>query len=126
MVVRFIATVLALVLATLLVPGIRLQPGTAGAEIVAMTVVAVIFGAANSAVKPLFRFWHTPVRMVLLAVALLVANAGLLLLTSWICGLLHIGWRVDGVLPALVGGLIVGVVSFLVNALFGRRGEEHR
>lgn len=126
-ILRFLAHVLALVLATLLVPGITLythQPSTAVAT---MFGVAVIFGLVNSAVKPLFgRFAASPLGLIVLAVTLLVVNAGLLLLTSWVSGLLAIPWHVDGPLPALLGGLFVSVVSFLVNSLFGARGQEHR
>lgn len=126
-ILRFLAHVLAIVLATLVVPGIVLythQPSTAVAT---MFGVAAIFGAVNSAVKPLFgRFAKSPVGLLVLGATLLGVNAGLLLLISWVSGLLAIPWHVTDWRAALFGGLFVAVVSFLVNALFGRRGEEHR
>nr|NLI51691.1 phage holin family protein [Propionibacterium sp.] len=125
-VLRFLATVVALVVATLLLPGVTLGSSEVPVEIVTMVVVAAIFGAVNGAVKPLFRFRHTPGYLILLGAALLVANAALLLLTSWVCSLLRVPWHVDGFASALVGGIIVSVVSFLANALLGSRAVVHR
>lgn len=125
MLLRFAAIVLALAVATWVVPGIHMTSPDLATNLAAMFGVAVIFGLVNSAVKPLFHA-EGPVWLVLLGAALLVVNALLLLLTSRVCGLAHIPWKVDGFGPALLGGLLVSVVSFLVNALFGRRGEVHR
>lgn len=127
MVIRFFATVLALALATFLVPGIAMGSKDPATDIAGLAGVSVIFGVVNSAVKPLFRrFGRTPVGLIVLGAALLVVNAGLLLLTSWICGMVHIPWHVSGPVAAIVGALVVSVVSFLVNSLFGSRGEVHR
>lgn len=126
MLLRFLAIVLSLAIATALVPGIHLTSSQVSTDLAALFGVAVIFGLVNSAVKPLFKPGTSPLRLVLLGAALLVVNALLLLLTSWVCGLAHIPWRVDGFGSALLGGLLVAVVSFLANALFGRRGEVHR
>jgi len=56
---------------------------------------------------------------------LLVINAALLMLTSWVCGQLHVPWGVDGFWSALWGAMIVSVVSFLLNSFVGKRGEVH-
>lgn len=126
MILRFAATTLALALATWLLPGVALKSPSVGEDIVVLVIVAAIFGVANSAVKPLFTFGNTPLLLVALAASLLIANAALLLFTSWVCGLLGVGWHVDDFWSALLGGIIVSVVSFLANSAFGRRGEEHR
>ncbi|HOA89781.1 phage holin family protein [Propioniciclava tarda] len=123
---RFFATFLALGAATLVVPGISISGKNPTADVGALIGVAVIFGIVNAAVKPLFRFSHAPLALIGLGIALLIVNAALLLLTSWVCTQAHIPWRVDGILAALLGALVVATVSFLVNALFGRRGEVHR
>lgn len=126
MLLRFAAIVVSLAIATAVVPGIRMTSPNASTDWAALVGVAVIFGLVNSAVKPLFKQGQSPIRMVLLGLALWVINALLLLLTSWVSSLAHIPWTVDGFVPALIGALLVAVVSFLVNALFGRRGEVHR
>jgi putative membrane protein len=39
----------------------------------------------------------------------------MLLLTSWIAQGIGVGFRVDGFLPALVGALIITIVSFVLS-----------
>lgn len=125
MIVRFLVSALALGLATWALPGIRLDTTEPADAIVTILIVAAIFGVVNTAVKPLFQFTTSIVALVLLGLALLVVNAALLLLTSWVCGLLGVGWSVHGFWWAVLGALIVSVVSFLLNSVMGRRGEVH-
>jgi putative membrane protein len=41
----------------------------------------------------------------------------MLLITSGICDALNVPFHVDGFKPALVGGLVVSFVSWLINVL---------
>lgn len=91
-----------------------------------MLLVAVIFGLVNSLVKPVFVFVTSPVLLATLGLFLLVINAALLLLTSWVCARLRIGWAVDDLPSAFWGALLVSVVSFVLSAIFVRREKEHR
>ena len=47
-------------------------------------------------------------------------------IVSWAAGELHLAWSVDGFWSAFWGGLIISVVSLIINASFGKRGTEHR
>jgi putative membrane protein len=80
----------------------------------------------NSAIKPLFKFVTAPLIFLSLGLLLLVINAVLLLLLAWLAKEFGLGWHVDDFWSAFWGGLIVSVVSFILNAFFGRKGEEHR
>lgn len=126
MLARLLASAAALAVATWLVPGISIQghQDTAG-QVITMLVVAFIFGVVNALVKPLFKFASAPLILISLGLFLLVINACLLMLVSWISGQLSVPWQVDDWGSAFAGALIVSVVSFIVNAFF-KRGEEHR
>ena len=50
----------------------------------------------------------------------------MLLLTSWLSGLFDLGWSVDGFWTALLGSLIVSIVSFVLNAFIPDRDDERR
>ena len=126
MVVRFLVSALALGLATWLLPGITLEPGPLANQIVTIVVVAAIFGLVNSLVKPLFGFVISPLLLAALGVFLLVVNAALLLFTSWVCTQFGIGWHVSDFWSAVLGALLVSVVSFVLNSVVGRRDVEHR
>ncbi|MDQ7991855.1 MAG: phage holin family protein [Propionicimonas sp.] len=126
MLIRFLASALALAVATWLVPGISISNPDAEAEVLTLIAVAAIFGLVNSIVKPLFKLVTAPVIFVTLGLFLLVINAVLLLLVSWLAGELGLAWHVDGWGAAFLGALIVSVVSFILNAFFGKRGTDHR
>jgi putative membrane protein len=125
MLVRFVASAAALAVATWLLPGITLSEGDTWGRAITMLVVAAIFGLVNSLIKPLFKFVSAPLMLITLGLFLLVINAALLMLVSWVSGLLNLGWHVTDFGSALLGALIVSIVSFVVNAFF-KRSEEHR
>jgi len=126
MLARLLASAAALAVATWMIGGIHLtgNPDFAG-KVITMLVVAFIFGVVNALVKPLFTFASAPLILISLGLFLLVINACLLMLVSWISGQLSVPWQVDDWGSAFAGALIVSVVSFIVNAFF-KRGEEHR
>lgn len=126
MLLRFLASAAALAVATWLLPGIVLADGDLGSRSITLLVVAAIFGVVNSVVKPLFKFVSAPLILLSLGLFLLVINAALLLLVSWVAGQLNLGWQVTDWGAAVWGGLIVSVVSFILNAFFNKRGENHR
>ena len=126
MLVRFLASAAALAVATWLLPGIVLADGDLGSRSITLLVVAAIFGVVNSIVKPLFKFVSAPLILRTLGLFLLVINAALLLLVSWVAGELRLGWSVTDWGSAVWGGLIVSIVSFILNAFFNKRGENHR
>ena len=126
MLVRFLASAAALAVATWLLPGIVLADGDLGSRSITLLLVAAIFGVVNSLVKPLFKFVSAPLILITLGLFLLVINAALLLLVSWLASELKLGWSVSDWGSAVWGGLIVSIVSFILNAFFNKRGENHR
>ncbi len=126
MLVRFLASAAALAVATWLVPGITVEKPDLTSEVITILIVAAIFGVVNTIIKPLFKFVSAPLILITLGIFLLVINALLLLLISWLAGEMGVGWHVDGFGSAFLGGLIISVVSFIQNAFFGKKGEQHR
>ena len=125
MILRFLVSALALGVATWALDGIWLDTnGPLANAAVTLLIVAAIFGLVNAFVKPLFIFVTSPLLLVTLGLFLLVINAALLMLTSWVCAQLGVGWGVNGWWSALWGAIIVSIVSFLLNS-FGRKGEKH-
>ena len=125
MLVRFLASAAALAVATWLLPGITLADGDNWSRATTMLIVAAIFGLVNALVRPLFIFVTSPLLLITLGLFLLVINAALLMLTSWVCAQLGVPWGVDGFWSAFWGALMVSVVSFVLNSFVGRRGEVH-
>ena len=65
-------------------------------------------------------------RVLTLGLFLIVINALMLLLTSWISDQVHLGWSVTGFWTAVFGSIIVSIVSFVVNALIPEKDEHRR
>jgi putative membrane protein len=113
---RLIATAAALAIATWLLSGITLTAPSTLREVLVLLGVALIFGVLNAIIKPILTFLSIPLLLITLGLFLLVINACMLLLTSWLAGIFDLGWNVDGFWTAVLGSLIVSIVSFVLNA----------
>lgn len=122
-ILRLLANAAALAVATWLLSGISLTATGTGRKILVMLVVAFIFGIVNAIVKPIFKLVTLPIVLLTLGLFLLVINALLLMLTSWLATHFGLGWHVSGFWPAVVGALIVSVVSWLLNTFLRDRDE---
>ncbi len=124
--ITLLANAAALAVATWLLNGITLSAGTTEHRVGVMLAVALIFGVVNTVVKPVFRLVSAPIILITFGVFLLVINALLLMLTSWVAGQFDLGWHVTGFWTAVGGSLIVSVVSWLLNTLLGERDHRRR
>ena len=109
-----------LFIAAWLVPGIRVE-GNAWAV---YAVMAVILGLINAVIRPILRLLSLPLIILSLGLFLLIING----ITLWLASAIavhwfHVGFYVHGFWSALLGALIVSIVSVILSAL-ARRGEE--
>ncbi len=122
--IHLVATAAALFAAIAVVPGVDLV-GTDGRSIsdpraiFNLLLIALIFSVINAIVKPILKFSTCLINMLTLGLFIFVINAFLLWLTSYIAEQFGLGFTVDGVVPALLGSLIVSAVS-LVLSIFTR------
>ena len=123
---RLLVNAAALAVATWLLSGITLTGSDTTDQVVSLLVVALIFGVINAIIKPIFQLVTLPVVLLTLGLFLIVINALLLMLTSWLSGEFGLGWQVDGFWPAVGGSIIISIVSFLLNAVVRDKHEQHR
>ncbi|MDH6545011.1 phage holin family protein [Streptomyces lavendulae] len=115
-VVKTLANAAALAVAVWLLAGITLDDGsTLARRALSLILVALVFGLVNLIVKPVVKLLSLPLFVLTLGLFTLVVNALMLLLTSWLADLLNLSFHVDGFWTAVVGGLIISVVSWAVN-----------
>ncbi|HEX2093564.1 MAG TPA: phage holin family protein [Longimicrobiaceae bacterium] len=107
---RWLASAAAVWVATRFVPGIRAEGG-----IETLLVVALILGLVNALVRPVLKWLACGVIVLTLGLFLLVINAAMLLLTEAIAGSLGYGFHVDGFIPAVIGSVVISVVSYLLS-----------
>jgi len=121
--VGWLINAVALLLAALIVPGIRLaaaRPHPTTHDWITLAVVALIFGVINVVIRPIVLLLSLPLEIVTLGLFTFVVNALMLLLTSFIAQRLDVGFRVDGFVPALLGALVIWIVSVVLHRVLAR------
>lgn len=116
---RLVATAAALWVAVALVTGITYTGGILG-----LLAVALVFGFVNAVIRPILKMLTCPLVVLTLGLFVFILNAFLLWLTSMMAQALGIGFIVDGFWAALVGALIVGIVSTVLNLFVGKKDAD--
>src|SRR3990172_4017644 len=90
----------------------------------------LVFGAINSYLKPVLKLLSLPVRLVTFGLFGLVLNAALFLLLAWVgeqfdLGFSIAGWPAEGftldvLVAAVLGAIVLSVVSPVLSFLVGR------
>jgi putative membrane protein len=119
-----VTTAVAVAVATLFIKGIYFTGPTYGQEeiqhkLVPLLLVALILGVVTSFVKPVLTILSIPFIIVTLGLFLLVINAAMLKLTSWLADKLDIGFHVEGFWPAVGGAIVITVVTWIVDGVIG-------
>ncbi|MEU7373911.1 phage holin family protein [Streptomyces albidoflavus] len=121
--VKTLANAAALLVAVWLLDDITLTGDSTGNEALTLIVVALIFGLVNFLVKPVVKVLTFPLFVLTLGLITLVVNALMLMLTSWLAGQFDLSFHVDGFWTAVLGGLIISVVSWALNVALPDRKD---
>ncbi|MBO1336753.1 phage holin family protein [Streptomyces sp. VRA16 Mangrove soil] len=114
-VVKTIANAGALAVAVWVLDKITLTGDSTPKKVGTLLLVALIFGLVNFIVKPIVKVLTFPLFLLTLGLITLIVNALMLLLTSWLAGRLDLAFHVDGLWTAILGGLIISVVSWALH-----------
>ncbi len=115
--IRLVISAVATGLTVWLLPGIHLTADTTGGKVGTLLIVAAIFGLVNAVVRPLVTIAGFCLVVLTLGLFLVVINALMLLLTAWLAGTLGFGFEVDGFWWAVLGSIIISVVTSLISGL---------
>ena len=115
--VRIVVNALALAAATWLLGGITLAGASDTERAVSLVLVAAVFGVVNAVVRPVVKLLSLPFIILTLGLLLLVINGLMLLLTGWLSEQLGLGFEVDGLGTAVLGALVVTVVTWALVLL---------
>ncbi|MEN0128259.1 MAG: phage holin family protein [Brevundimonas sp.] len=111
--IRVLINGVAIWLATILLSGLDVVGYDSDWEHVAIiALIALVFGVVNAIVKPIVAFLSIPLYILTLGLFTLVVNALMLMLTAWVTEFTDWGLRIDDFWTAVLGGLIISVVSF--------------
>ena len=110
LVISWAVVAVAFVVTTYIVPGIKVEGGATS-----YALVAAVFGLINAFLGPVLRLLTLPLTILTLGLFALVLNALLLALAAWLLPALTI----DGFWSALIGGIIIGLVSWALGLVTG-------
>jgi putative membrane protein len=108
--IRWAVLSLSVLAAVYIVPGITISGSGRFFTVIGM---ALILGIINVFLKPIVKLFSLPVIALTFGLFLLVINAALFALASWI--LPH--FNVSGFIAALEGSIIVSLVSWVANMI---------
>ena len=120
LVVRLLVNAVALWLTTLLVAGVKVVPFSPGGTletVLTFLLLAVIFGIVNGVIGNLIRIVAFPLYILTLGLIALLVNGLLLLIVSWISGLIGFGLTIESFWWGVLGALVLGLISWLIGIL---------
>ncbi len=111
-VLRVVIAAVAIALTVLIVPGIRIPEYAYGTFL----ILGAAFGLLNAFVKPVIQVITLPLLFVTYGLVVVVINAVMLWLLSWLFGNVLV---IDSLWSALFGGLILGLLGMFMENLLG-------
>lgn len=102
---RWAVNVAALFLTSNLIKGIHIDGLVAG------LLAATVLGVVNAVIRPIIGFLTWPLNFLTLGIFPFILNGAMLMLV----GHLVQGFTVEGFIPAILGAVVLGFISYLLN-----------
>jgi putative membrane protein len=116
MILRWLLNTVALLVVAIVVPHVHYD------SLLSVAIAAAVLGLLNAIVKPLLFILTLPLTIVTLGLFLLVLNAIMLELTAWLVP----GFRIDSFGWAVVGAIVLTLVSLVTNRIGAAATSERR
>jgi putative membrane protein len=121
---RWGITAVSVAVAAWIIPGIYVDEPH---RIWAVVLVALVLGLVNAFIRPIVSAFSCGLIVITMGLFTLVINALMLWLASWISvEWLGLNFHVDGFWNALLGAVIVSVISLIMSALVGGKKGRKR
>lgn len=114
---RLLATMAGLWVTTRLVSSISIESSSTSQTVIVLAVVALVFTAVNSIIKPVVTTLAFPLYLLTFGLFALVTNSALFALTGWLSTSLGFPMTTGGFWSCLFGAVITSVVSSIVSGI---------
>jgi len=111
---RWFINTLALFVVVNVVPGFHYR------SIASLAIAALVLGLLNALIRPVLFVLTLPITIVTLGLFLLVLNAIVLEMAAWVVP----GFSIDAFRWAIVGALVLAIISFFTSHIGERRRER--
>jgi len=113
---RLVITALGLWAAATIVPGVTIVGvGT-------LLLAALLLGIVNAIIRPIILILTLPLTVLTLGLFILVVNGISLALVAWVLP----GFTVAGLVPAVLGSIVVGLTGWFASTFVGGSGRIER
>lgn len=112
-IIALILNAVALLATAYIVPGFKVENFTTA------LLAAIVLGIVNTFIKPVISFVTAPLNFITLGLFTFVVNAVMLFIVSALVK----GVTIDGWLAAILGAIVLSVVSTALNAVFKDLGK---
>lgn len=117
LIVRWLISAASLAVTAWLLPGIHV---TGQNGVTAVLIMAIVLGLVNAVVRPVLQLLSCGLLILTLGLFTFVINAAMLALASWISvNWFGAGFSIDSFGSALLGSIVVSIVSFLLSLFVG-------
>ncbi len=116
LILRLLINAASIWVAAYLIDGITLDVN----NIVGVAIVALVFGFANAIIKPIVKFFSFPAIVLSLGLFTILINAALL----WGTGAFTSALTVQGAIPAIIGSIIIGIVSWVLSMFLDDKDDD--
>ena len=121
---RLLATMAGLWVTTRLVSSISIESSSTSQTVIVLAVVALVFTAVNSIIKPVVTPLAFPLYLLTFGLFALVTNSALFALTGWLSTSLGFPMTTGGFWSCLAGAVITSVVSSIVSGILRDKKDE--
>ena len=118
---RWLINAVGLYVAVMIVPGIQTQ----SSNWLSIILLALIFGVINAFLSPLLKFLTCPLIILTLGLFTILINTALFWLAGRVGEMFGVGFSVDGFLSALLGSLVVSIISIILSLVFKDELKRH-
>ncbi len=118
-ILRVIIYAIGIALVAEIVPGIHIPNDTLSTLI----IIGIVFGILNAILKPIITFLTCPLVILSLGLFVLVINGVMLLITA---AFIPARLQIDGFWPAFVGGIVMSIISLILERVLGVKDDNNR
>lgn len=114
--ISVLVNAVALWVASWMIDGIEVGGDDTTTRVITLAAVGLIFGLVNAVIKPIVMVLSVPLLVLTLGLFTFIVNALMLVLTSWLSGVVGLDFHVDGFWwEAVLGALVITIVSMILN-----------
>ena len=121
---RLLATMAGLWVTIHVVSSISIDSSSASETVIVLAVVALVFTAVNSIIKPIVTTLAFPLYLLTFGLFALVTNSLLFALTGWLSTSLGFPMTTGGFWSCLAGAVITSVVSSIVSGILRDKKDK--